>query len=123
MKESIKQMVEKIKFFQEEIFYISILLLVGFMSFGLGRLSKIYENKDPILVEEPQNQENFKINSQNYPNTGANKKYLASKNGKNYYSPWCSGVSMIKKENIVWFSSVQEAEAAGYKKASGCKGM
>jgi hypothetical protein len=35
---------------------------------------------------------------------------------------WLS-VKIIKEENRIYFSSFEEAEAAGYSKASNCKGM
>lgn len=49
--------------------------------------------------------------------------YVASKSGTKYYLPWCGSVSRIKEENKVWFATKEEAEAAGYKPATNCKGM
>lgn len=49
--------------------------------------------------------------------------YVASKTGSVYHLPWCSGAKRIKEENKVWFATVQEAEAAGYRPASNCKGL
>lgn len=49
--------------------------------------------------------------------------YVASKNGEAYYLPWCSGVTRIKEENKVWFTSKEEAEARGYRPAKTCKGI
>lgn len=45
----------------------------------------------------------------------------ASKNGKKYYYPNCSGLNRIKEENKISFNSSIEAEAEGYTLASGCK--
>lgn len=49
--------------------------------------------------------------------------YVASKSGTRYYLPWCSGVSRIKEENKVWFSTKEEAEARGLTPAKNCEGM
>jgi len=49
--------------------------------------------------------------------------YVASKTGKSYHLPWCSGAKQIKESNKVYFSSKEEAEAAGYTPAKNCKGI
>lgn len=49
--------------------------------------------------------------------------YVASKNGDKYHLPWCAGALRIKEENKVWFKTKEEAEAAGYRPASNCKGI
>jgi len=47
----------------------------------------------------------------------------ASRNGKRYYYPWCGGLGRIKQANLIWFSTEQSAESAGYTIASGCHGL
>lgn len=42
----------------------------------------------------------------------------ASKQGTKYYFPWCT--STFNEENTIYFSSVEEAEQAGYEKATSC---
>jgi hypothetical protein len=49
------------------------------------------------------------------------RRYVASKNGKMYYSLGCSGAKRIKKENEVWFSTSLDAEKSGYTRSSTCK--
>lgn len=49
--------------------------------------------------------------------------YLASKNGTKYYLPTCGSAKRIKAENIVWFQTKAEAEAAGYGPAANCPGL
>ncbi|MBI4086620.1 hypothetical protein HY416_01410 [Candidatus Kaiserbacteria bacterium] len=51
------------------------------------------------------------------------KRYVGSKNGSKYHLPWCSGAARIAEENKIWFSSKEEAEAAGYTPAANCKGI
>jgi len=46
--------------------------------------------------------------------------FLGSKNSDKYHYPDCHHASSIKPENIVWFSSIQEATAAGYVPCKGC---
>lgn len=53
----------------------------------------------------------------------AEKKYVGSKNSSKYHLPWCSGAARIVEENKVWFSSKEEAEQAGYAPAANCKGI
>lgn len=49
--------------------------------------------------------------------------YVASKTGKSYHLPWCSGAKLIKEENKIWFSTKEEAEARGYAPAGNCPGI
>ena len=44
--------------------------------------------------------------------------YAGSKNGTKYSTPGCAGLPRIKPENIVWFSSREDAELQGYSAAS-----
>ncbi len=46
--------------------------------------------------------------------------YVGSVSGEKYYPVGCKGVSRIKTENRIYFSSVIEAVGAGYSAASGC---
>ena len=48
---------------------------------------------------------------------------VASKTGTKYFLPWCSGAKNISSENLVTFSSAEEAKAAGYAPAANCKGL
>lgn len=49
--------------------------------------------------------------------------YMASKNGTKYYLPTCGSAKRIKTENVVWFQTKAEAEAAGYGPAANCPGL
>jgi hypothetical protein len=55
------------------------------------------------------------------PNGELASKIIGSKGGQVYYYSWCKGVSRIKKENMVTFTSDEEAKIAGRKLASTCK--
>ncbi len=116
---------QKIKPYERDLVLVLIILLVGLISFGLGRLSALSEKKTPITVENLSG--SLAVASEPIPSqsaeTGSKKLYVASKNGTKYHYPWCSGAQNIKEENKLWFSTKDEAEAAGYSPASNCKGL
>ena len=126
-----------------------IILLVGLSSFGLGRLSVLDEQREPITIEDSgitqespaapeagaagQNQSASvvsAVNNQKSPPQAENVKgvaptpggrLVASKNGTKYYFPWCA--SNIAEKNKVWFNSEAEARARGLQPAGNCKGL
>lgn len=108
-----------------------LIVLVSITSFGLGRLSAVWPQKTPITIEERASASGagestgLKTLSQNKDSTTreAKGKYVASKNGKSYHLPWCSGALLIKEENKLWFQTKEEAERAGYTAAGNCPGI
>lgn len=109
------------KSYKDDLFIIVVIVLVALIGFGLGRLSKIRENKPNIVIENlDANVVNSVANTGNLEQGGA---LVGSKNGSKYHFPWCSGAQRISEANKVWFSSKQEAEKAGYTPASNCKGL
>jgi len=120
-----KRFYEWIKLNAKELYLALIIILVAVISFGLGRLSKIREEKMPITIENmASSTESISPNSQRGTLTvGANKIFVASKNGKKYYYAWCESAKIIKEQNRVWFSTQAEAEKAGYEPAVNCKGL
>jgi len=129
--QSIKECLKKIKSYEEDMFISFVIILIAFISFGLGRLSKIEESKLPITIENvgsgvfnAKNTQNADYNSPQ-PQGEASKSgvIVASKNGTKYHFPWCSGALRIKDENKVWFESEDVAKKAGYGPASNCKGL
>lgn len=119
----LKDFAEKIKACKEEVILVSLLVFSIVLGFGFGRLSKIVERKTPIKIEYPaETAENIASVSQT---TSKDKSsyFVASKNGAKYYFPWCTGVSKISPQNIVKFSTREEAERNGFSKASNCKGL
>ncbi|PIP86819.1 hypothetical protein COV42_02680 [Candidatus Campbellbacteria bacterium CG11_big_fil_rev_8_21_14_0_20_44_21] len=125
---SVKDLVQKIKI-KNELFTALIITLVAFVSFGLGRLSKLEEKRPAIKIINSASavssggavsQENNGVGKTLLP-VGGN--YVASKNGSKYHLPWCSGAERIKEENKIWFENKEEAEKAGYTPAGNCKGI
>ena len=130
---SINNIKEKIKAYKNDIFIVLVIILVALISFGLGRLSKIRENKAPVTIENLgasmiNSQENLTQNDQNIKSNqiqinSSQGMLIGSKNGTKYHFPWCSGAQRIKEENKIWFSNKEEAEKAGYSPAANCKGL
>jgi hypothetical protein len=118
--------------------YLLIILFVGITSFGLGRLSvnglvpdggdtiSVTQVKDSSVITEKESMVgNYspKINNQKTASASIQSggKYVASKNGKMYYTATCSGAKRIKSENRVWFDTASDAQKSGYQLASSCK--
>lgn len=139
---SIQDFMKKIKDSKGDLWIMIIIItgviLYSIIVFFLGRLSitetsqlpeKGIEIQYPPMIE-PYGQNTIKssVMPQNSSETGevgigtvdTKESYVASKNGTKYYKIACSGVSRIKEENKVYFSSESEAEQAGYEKAANC---
>ncbi len=134
LSEKLKKVKEKLKPVENDLILMVVIILVAFISFGLGRLSKIRENKTPITIDpstsldytrdKPLGVKNLPENQQAGVGVGQTEKvYVASKSGTKYHYPWCPGALNIKEENKIWFSSKEEAEKSGYQPASNCKGL
>ncbi|MBF05342.1 hypothetical protein CL644_01395 [bacterium] len=99
----------------QDILVVGIVFLVGMSAFGLGRLSN-YENVQPavrLFEAEIYKSEPMMLGGL----------YVASKKGSKYHFPWCSGARSMNEVNKIWFSSSEEAQAAGYAPAENCKGL
>ena len=124
-----------------DLFIIVIIILVGAASFGLGRLSSIEKKKTPIAVYNV-NQEVLagilkgQVEGAGEGGASADSRaalstsstvskglVFASKSGKKYYYPWCSGADRVKEANKVWFATIEQAKSAGYTPAVGCTGL
>jgi len=126
MLKNIPDIGRKIKHVLEgELFVVILIILVGFLSFGLGRLSKDAESRVPVqILQGVELKASVSNNSMNGMQIESqNGTFVASKNGTKYHFPWCSGAQRIKEENKVWFSSKEEAERSGYTPAANCKGL
>ena len=111
-----------------ELYLTAAIVLVAIISFGLGRLSKIREEKTPITIENvKENAETSEskplLTSNVDSGIKADKIFVASRNGKKYYYAWCESAKTIKEQNRIWFATQAEAEKAGYQPAANCKGL
>lgn len=89
--------------------------LVAVASFGLGRLSMLDTSHTVSLVEIPL--------TEGQPALVMGGTFVASKKGSAYYFPWCAGAERITPSNMVWFTSREQAEKAGYAPAKNCSGL
>lgn len=108
-----------------------IIVFVGLGSFGLGRLSRgegpentniVLDNESTLSVKEEIGKSELVKNDINkISSLPKEKMYVASKNGKLYYSLGCSGASRIAVKNEIWFASREDAEKSGYTLSTSCK--
>lgn len=106
----------------DDIFLVVAIFLIALASFGIGRLSVLYEVKEPLRIEYPEGQ-GAAVTSAAVDITAENGSYVASLSGSRYHLPWCSGAQNIKEENKIWFATKEEAEIAGYTPATNCPGI
>ena len=82
-----KRTIGWIKTNNRELYLTAVIILVATISFGLGRLSKIREEKTPITIENVGTSTEIIANTTNSQRAtltvGANKIFVASRNGKN----------------------------------------
>lgn len=112
--------------YENDIIIILVILFVGLISFGLGRLSALSEQKTPVVVENLTSavgNTSTLTSDVDKIDSITEKLYVVSKNGTKYHYPWCSGAQRIKEENKIWFSTKEEVERAGYTPAANCKGL
>lgn len=147
MKNSINEFYQKIKVLvassKEEIVVSLIIIFVGLASFGLGKLSVLEELDKKVDIELKDNIDNLSsVKQNNIKNSVGNvdsksvdnlasvevtgsqlEEVVASKSGKKYHYPWCSGAKQIAEKNKITFDSIEDARKAGYTPASNCKGL
>jgi len=111
--------------FWDDFFLVVAIFLIALASFGIGRLSVIYGQNEPLRVVYPEENalEQGAAAVSAIGQTSANGQYVASINGTKYYLPNCSGVRRIKEENKIWFSSQEEAKISGFTPAANCPGI
>lgn len=121
-------MYQKLKSFleQDAYYYTALILLVGIASFGLGRQS-VQSALEPVSshVEKPALQTLPSLTSSEAPqqNSASIVSVIASKSGTKYHLPDCPGAKQIKSENLIEFTSIEAAKAAGYSPAGNCPGL
>jgi hypothetical protein len=111
------------------------IILIGLAGFGLGKISALEKSREPIMINKVLNSTSTVESISEIPMQAAvsakamvaSEKALgllvASKTGKKYHFPWCSGATQIADKNKIWFDSYAEAQKAGYTKATNCKGL
>jgi hypothetical protein len=107
-----------------DVLIIVVLILASSASFGFGYLAGIDVGQSSAVnnTPSPQPSPNATAGTAEASASEAGN-YVASKNGTKYYLPSCAGASQISDANKVWFASEADAEAAGYTRATNCKGL
>lgn len=126
IKETGLNWVTRIKEFlaDEAIFTAMLLILVALASFGLGRQSVSEKNvKSEENIAEAVVGPGPTTASVTTDTDGSTTYYVGSKNGQVYHLPYCSGAKRITETNKIIFKTKIEAEQAGYRPASNCKGI
>ena len=152
LQEKIETFISRVKTglnIKDDIFIAGAIILVGLAGFGLGKLSALEKGREPVEIRSAQitisangkadfnavissSSQSSNINkSANIPMSaaamiaGESAKGLlvASKSGTKYHFPWCAGASQIAEKNKIWFNSYEEAQKAGYSRATNCKGL
>ncbi len=138
-------LLEKVKVWlkenQKDLYLTALVFLVSVASFGLGRLSAIWPEKEPIRIDQvgeigesfqpapeldktgTKNNSTKRSDSPVSSNSPFRSNYVASRNGSAYHYPWCPSAKKIKEENRIWFQTEEEARKAGYKPAGNCPGL
>lgn len=135
-------MLQKLKSFlaDDAFYYSAVIILVAGASFGLGRQSvveKTQENspktQNNVVVTPSKPQAlapssntttpiSIQATTQGAAAVGAvSGEVVASKSGSKYHLPTCPGAKQIKPDNLISFTSIAAAEAAGYTAAANCK--
>ncbi len=135
---SIGYIVNKIKSFASstearDLYVVLLIILVGVGSFGLGRLSKISQNKEPIKItydanlagaagEQTPQQAGIRSDKKEplAAEISGSHSFVASKRGKKYYDIDCEAAKSLKEENKIYFDTEEQAQKAGYSASSSC---
>lgn len=145
-----RNIIEKIKPYQDQIFLVVAIVLTGLIGFGLGRLSARFKpaelNIQSTLVNtadlnkvatgpasETKNEIAEKANNQS-PTVNrevsvpdeidiSSRKIVGNKNSKIYHYEDCPGALKMKEGNRVYFASALEAKDFGFKPAGNCPGL
>lgn len=95
------------------------IILIALISFGAGLLIDFSENKEPIVIQNPSSTPNTNYSASIQQSLSIDKQteqgmFVGSINSNKYHWPDCPWGQKISEENQIWFSSEEEAQAAGY---------
>lgn len=110
----------------EDTSIVVIVILVGVGGFGLGKLSSnekrgIKNNSVDSSSYSASLLPQFEEEARDQNERTDPIEVIGSKNSDKYHYPWCPGFKQISDANKVVFASKEDAEKAGYTKASNCK--
>lgn len=88
---------------------------LGYLPTGYGRSSKVSAN--PVSSKRTDQQTGSITDSQ----AGTSTQVLGNQNSKLYHLAHCPGFSQVGEKNRRWFSSEQQAQDAGFRRAKNCQ--
>lgn len=91
------------------IFYILSIFVIGYI-----------EGLNDHVVGNIKVLEKSDIRQIKYNRGGERGEIIASKSGKKYYFPWCSGINRIKIENRIYFNTEIDAQNKGLTLSNTC---
>lgn len=106
-----------------------IIVIVSGASFVLGRMSMSQQQEKGDIIYKTQATELLMGNATtaytNMPHVQTKNtttgQYVASKNGKLYYTVGCKAGNRLSEKTKIYFNSADEAMSAGYSPAPSCK--
>lgn len=133
----------KTLFTQDRLLVSLIIILVGFLTYGVGKLTTLKSQNNEVKIIYPEGGAVKGVSTSTVPNntkiqitptTQAQKNIssqsedtssvvVASKSGTKYHYPWCSGAKRISPANLVTYASIDDARKAGLTPAANCKGL
>ena len=123
-------MYEKLKSYiaDDGIFMVLLLLLVGIVSFGLGRQSVIEKpvnmgSEQPAGIVLTQMKDTVAQKTESAQAEAGKTRVVGSRSGTKYHLLTCPGAKQMKEENKIFFDSITLAKAAGYTPAANCPGL
>ncbi len=127
---------EAIKPYGEGLFLATAIVIIGLISFGLGRLSARYDSgaleidSTPISTNaveglaSSQNQDaSMTADVSGALGAAVEQKIIGNKQSKIYHLESCPGALKMRQENKVFFASISEAQKAGFRAAANCPGL
>lgn len=90
-------------------------LCYGVASYLLGTLQ--HQKEDISWIIQDKREGEYIIFEQKAAKSGS---IVASKSGKKYYFPWCSGINRIKVENRIYFANEAAAQSRGLTLSKTC---
>lgn len=135
---------------KDKLFLITVIILVGLIGFGLGRLSSKYQTAKLDIKSTIANTTDLgKIVTSSSPSSSAPDKVsktnqtsktdtvsasainvsdtavkiVGNKSSKIYHREDCPGALKMSESNKIFFDSIQAAKEAGYRPAGNCPGL
>ncbi len=119
--------VKKSSKWKQILYFSAIFALVASASFALGRLSAIMDERESVRIEHDvlnipisEGEDIYDFSQEIEISEGS---VVGSVNSDVYHLPWCSGAKRISDDNLIIFTSSEEARKSGYRPAGNCPGL